>query len=804
MATIAHDLRYALRLLRTRPGFAAVAILTLALGIGATTAIFSVVHAVLLSPLPFPDADRLMHVRITGRDGMIFPLPDTDFLAWRAANQTADAVAVFENDALTLTGDGAPERLSSTSVTDRFFDVLGARPLVGRVLQEGDDRPGAPKTAVISHALWTRRFHGDPAIAGRTVVLNAQSYTIVGVMPASFGYPDPDVEVWRVLTMSPPPRRGPFYSWGIARLKPGVRIEELRANLDTISAGLKRQYPGPDDWVMNAAPLQEALVGDVRTILYALSGAVGVLLLIATANVANLLLARAAARDREIALRGALGAGRARIVAQLVTESLVLAALAGVAGLLVASWGTRALLAIAPEGLPRLGEVRMNVPVFAFTLGVAALSGLLFGVAPALRASNTPLVETLKDGGRGGAGVGHRRAQRLLVVSEIALALMLSVGAGLMIRSFAALQHVNPGFEPSHLLTFRLSLPRAQYDTPVKVRDFYLALLQRLEALPGVRAAGLTISLPPHLLAMTDNFTPEGMTLPPNQSAPLGPLLFVSERYFTALGAPLLRGRVFTDRDERDAPEVVIINETLAKQYYRGQDPVGKRLKNGGPERPIGPNNHWMAIVGVVGDINYSGLDAAPEPVVYFPFRQTTYNTEYIVVRTPGDPGSVASAARGIVAALDRDLPISSMTTMDDLITASVASPRFRTTLVAIFATVGLLLAAIGIYGVMSYAVTERTHEIGVRAALGADRGDILRLVLGETVLLAGAGVAAGLAGAFATTRLIRALLFRVEPTDPVTFAGISVLLVAAALVASYVPARRAMRVDPMVALRYE
>jgi putative ABC transport system permease protein len=443
----------------------------------------------------------------------------------------------------------------------------------------------------------------------------------------------------------------------------------------------------------------------------------------------------------------------------------------------------------------------MSLPVFAFTFAAAALSGLLFGVAPALRASKTPLVETLKDGGRGGSGVRHRRTQRLLVVSEIALALMLSVGAGLMIRSLAALQRVSPGFEPSHLLTFRLSLPAAQYDTRAKVRDFYLALVERLEALPGVRAAGLTVSLPPHLLSMTDTFMPEGMTLPPNQSAPLGPLLFVNERYFEALGAPLLRGRFFTERDERDAPAVVIVNDALAKQYFPGQDPVGRRLKNGGPERP---NNSWMTIVGVVGDVNYSGLDAPPEPTVYFPFRQATSTTQFIVLRTTGEPGSVATAARQIVAALDKDLPIADMSTMDEVMTASVASPRFRTTLVAIFAAVGLLLAAIGIYGVMSYAVTERTHEIGVRAALGADRGDVLRLVLGEALALAAAGVAAGLAGALATTRLIRALLFRVEPTDPATFVAISAVLVTAALAASYLPARRALRVDPMVALRYE
>ena len=799
MATLANDIRYAVRLLLARPGFAAVAILTLALGIGATTAIFTVVDAVLLRPLPFRDADRLVQVRIVGRRGGIFPLPDTDFLAWRALNRTADAVAAFDTRPATLTG-GAPEQMTAAQVTDRFFDVFGARPVIGRVLEEGDDKPGAVKTAVLSHALWQRRFHGDPAVVGRAIAIDGEMHTVVGVMAPGFRYPDADTQLWRVLTMEPPTRRGPFYTWGVARLKPGIGAAEIRANLEAVASAMKRQYPGPDQWMLTAIPLQEALVGDVRAILYALLGAVGFLLLIATANVANLLLARAASRDREIAVRGALGAGRRRIVAQLVTESVVLALVSGAAGLAIAWWGTEALVAAAPANIPRLEEVRMSVAAFSFTLAVASVCGLLFGLAPAMRASRMPLVETLKDGGRGGAGSSHRRAQRMLVVSEIALALVLSIGAGLMIRSFAALQRVSPGFEPSHLLAFSLS-PPAQYDTRAKLLAFYSTLLQRLEALPEVRAAGLTVSLPPHLLSMTDNFTPEGMTLAPNESAPLGPLLFVSERYFTTLGTPLVRGRFFTERDDRDAPAVVIINETLARQYYAGVDPVGKRIKNGGPERP---NNAWMTIVGVVGDVKYSGLDAPPEPTVYFPFRQAVTTTQWIVIRTTGDPRSLSTAVRGIVGALDSDLPISRLSTMDELMAASVAPPRFRTTLVAVFAAIGLLLAAIGIYGVMAYAVSERTHEIGVRAALGADRGDVLRLVLGEAAMLAAAGIVGGLAGAVATTRLMRALLFHVEPTDAATFAGVSAILVVTALAASYIPARRAVRVDPMIALRYE
>jgi putative ABC transport system permease protein len=804
MLTFIQDARFAVRMLLKRPGFAAVAILTLALGIGATTAIFTVVHAVVLDPLPFPDAGRLAQVRILGPGGEDYPLCDADFLAWRDGNRTAEAVAVLQPGRVTLTGDGDAEEIGSAGVTDRFFDVLGVPPLVGRTFREGDDQPSAAKVVVLSHGFWMRRFHGDRGAIGRALSLESVTYTIVGVMPASFTFPDGTIEVWQILTMRPPPRRGPFYVRGIARLKPDVTIDMLRANLGVVTAELKRQFPAPEDWTLDALPLHEALVGKVKPVLYTLLGAVGFLLMIATVNVANLLLARAAAREREIALRGALGAGRARIAGQLVTESVVLAVIAGGVGLAIASGGTRALLALAPDGIPRLAEVRMSVPVFLFTFTVAAICGLVFGLVPALRASQTPLGETLKDGGRGGQGARHRRAQQLLVVAEIALALVLSVGAGLMVRSLAELQRVNPGFDTGHLLTFELSLPRARYPEDRNVRAFYDQFLERLEALPAVRSAGLTISLPPNLLQVTDNFMVEGQVLPPNQSAPVGPVLMVSDHLFEALGVPLVRGRFFNDRDEDGATPVVIVNETLARQYFAGVDPIGRHLKVGGPERPIAPNNPWMTVVGVVGDVKYSGLDTPPEPSYYMPYRQNAWRSQSVVVRASGDPRGLVNAVRRMVASLDRDVPVTRVRTMDELMTASVAPPRFRTTLVSSFALVGLLLAAVGIYGVMAYAVAERTHELGVRVALGADRASVLRLVLGEAGALAAIGIALGVAGAFAATRLIQNLLFGVTSTDAVTFIGISALLAVTALVASYVPARRAMRVDPMVALRYE
>jgi putative ABC transport system permease protein len=803
MLSLVSDVRFGLRFLRKRPGFAFVAVLTLALGIGATTAIFTVVHAILLSPLPFPDANRLVAVRITA-GGDTYPLPDADFVAWRDLNQTADAIAVWNVDAATLTGEGAAERIGTALVTDRFFDVLAARPILGRVFHEGDDKPAAPKTVVLSEPFWSSHFHRDPDVVGRTLALGGVAHTIVGVMPASFTFPREVVEVWQILTMNTPPRRGPFYTRGIARLKPNATLAELRANLGAVASSLKRQYPGPDDWKLDAIPLQESIVGGVRQVLYVLLGAVAFLLLIATVNVANLLLARAATREREMALRGALGAAQGRIVRQLDTESQVLAIVSGVLGLAIASFGTRALLALAPEGIPRLSEVRMNVPVFIFALAASALCGMAFGLVPALRASRTPLVETLKEGGRGGIGGRHRRVQQVLAVAEIALALMLSAGAGLMVRSLAELQRVNPGFNPDHLLAFQMSLPRMRYPEDAKVRQFYDELVARVDALPGVRSTGLAISLPPNLLEVTDNFMVEGQVLPPNQGAPVGPVVFVNPAFFQTLGVPLLHGRVFEERDKEGAPEVVIVNDALAKKYFAGVDPVGRRLKVGGPERPIGPDNPWMTVVGVVGDVKYSGLDAAPEPTYYIPFHQNTWRGQWVVVRASRDPQTLSSAIRGVVTALDKDIPTTRMRTMDELMTEAVAPPRFRTVLVSLFAVVGVLLAAIGIYGVMSYAVAERTHELGVRIALGADRASVLRLVLGESVTLAAIGIAVGLAGAFAAARLIQSLLFGVTTTDAVTFVAISALLAVTALVASYVPARRAMCVDPMIALRYE
>jgi putative ABC transport system permease protein len=799
---IVEDVRFAVRLLIKRPGFSAVAILTLALGIGASTSIFSVVEAVLLRPLPFAEPDRLVHLTIRGGDGETYPLPDADFIAWREQNEAFSSVAVYDGgEGLALTGEGRAERIIVRNVTDRFFATLGVTPLLGRTFGEGDDRPGTPRSVVLSQAFWQRHFDGDSRVIGRSMLLDGVTHTVVGVMPASFAFPESDLDGWRILTMQPPMRRGPFYTRGIARLKPNTGLESAQANLAVIADGLKRRYPGPNTWTYSLVPLQEEMVGDVRRMIYLLFGAVGFLLLIATANVANLLLARAGSRTREIAVRAAIGAGRFRIVAQLVTESMVLAAVSSLAGLLIAAWGTRALLAIAPGGIPRLGEVRLNGTVFAFAVGVASLCGVLFGLAPAIRIAGLPLFAGLKEGGRSGAGVGQRRMQRVLVVSEIALALILSVGAGLMIRSMAALRSVNPGFMPTHLVTFQLKLPELRYDSPQKITTLYDALRARLEADPDIRSVGSSTSLPPDRNSMTDNFIAEGQQIPPDQSAPVAPLVFVDHDYFKTLGVPLKAGRFFDERDAPSRPLVAIVNEALARRYFPDGNAVGRRLKQGGAERP---NNPWMEIVGVVGDVKYSGLNAPPEPAFYLADRQQPFVRRFVIVRTAADPRSALTSIRAAVSALDRDVPVARLYTIDQLMNESVAAPRFRTTLVSVFAILGLVLAAIGIYGVMAYTVSERTRELGVRVALGATTGDVMRMVLGEAFVLAGAGVVLGVAGAVATTRLIRVLLFGVTPTDPATFASIVGILMVLALAGSYVPARRATRVDPIATLRSE
>jgi putative ABC transport system permease protein len=798
MDTLLQDLRFAVRSLRRQPGFVAVALATLALGIGTATAMFTVVNGVLLKPLPFHDPAALTMIRIVGSDGMLFPLPDTDFLALRANHPAFERVAVYAPTAFNLTGSGTPEVVRSAWVTGDFFATLGVQPQLGRFFAPADDTPGAGDVVVLSDAFWVRRFGANPSIIGHTIRLDDVNCTIVGVARPGLQFPRRELDLWRNRTVAPPRRRGPFYLIGLARMQPGATTTTGRANLEAVAASLKQQH-GPGTWNFQALPLTEALVGDARTPLYLLFGAVGILLLIALSNVANLLLARAASRQREVAVRAALGAGRARIARQLLTESALLSLAGGALGVLLGGGLTRALLPLGALIIPRLAEIRVDMRVMLFALGVSFVAGILFGTAPALQASSTDLVESLRDDQRAGASRSRRMLQRTLVVAEIALALMLSVGAGLLIRSLIRLQRVDAGFDSRNVLTFALSLPDARYKDENASRAFYGRLLERLQSVAGVKHAATAVSLPPDQVTVTDNFTAEGQHYAVGESAPVGIMMIVSPSYFDALNIPLVRGRLFDDRDREGGEEVVIVNRTLADRYYPNGDAVGRRFRTGGPERP---KESWMRIVGIVGDVKYSGLSEPADAAFYLPFRQQSWSSQFVVVRTAVAPAGVVSAVRDAVWAIDRELPIDRMRTMDQILGEASADSRFRAYLLGGFGGLGLILAVIGVYGVMAYAVAQRARELGVRAALGARPQDLVRLVVKDAGLLAAAGVVVGLLGAWMLTGLTQKLLFQVTPRDPGTFVITALVLAAAALVASWLPARHAGRADPVAVLK--
>ncbi len=794
MDQLLQDLRFALRSLRRQPGFVAVALATLALGIGTTTAMFTVVNGVLFKPLPFHDPAALRMIQIVGSDGMLFPLPDTDFLALRATRPAFERAAVYSSTSFHLTGSDTPEVVRAAWVSGDFFATLGVQPQLGRFFAPPDDAPGAPDAVVLSHAFWARRFGASPAIIGRTIRLNGVNCSVVGVARPGLQFPRRQIDLWRNLTVGPPPRRGPFHLTGLMRTRAGSSDAAQRANLDAVAASIKQQH-GPGSWRFRAVPLADALVGDARTPLYLLLGAVAILLLIALTNVANLLLARAASRQREIAVRVALGARRLRITRQLLTESALLSVAGGVLGILFAIGLTRLLLPLGELIIPRAAEIEVDTRVMLFALALSLAAGLLFGTAPAVQASNTDLTEPLRDDHRAGSGRSRRRLQRGLVVAEIALALMLSVGAGLLIRSLVRLQHVDAGFEPRHVLTFALSLPRARYADEHASRTFYQRLLERLQAVPGVQLAATAVSLPPDQVTVTDNFTAEGQHYAAGDATPLGTMMVVSESYFSALGIPLISGRLFDARDRNGAEAIVIVNRTLADRYYPHGEAVGRRFRIGGPERP---NNPWMRIVGIVGDVKYSGLAEPVDPAFYLPFQQAAWSSQFVVVRTAVDPASVATSIRETVWSIDRELPVARVWTMNQLMGEASADSRFRAYLLGAFGSLGLILAAIGVYGVMSYAVAQRARELGVRAALGAQPADLVRLVVEEAGILAISGVVLGLAGAWALTGLTQNLLFQVTPRDPVTFVATALMLAGAALIASWLPARRAGRTDPV------
>jgi len=801
------DLSYAVRTFRRNPGFTAVAVLTLALGIGLNTAIFSVVNTVLLRPLPYKDAGRLVWITdFIPRQGNTL-VWDSDYFAWAKQNQVFEGMAAYGRADLTLTGAGQSERLDGARVTAGFFPVLGVAPMLGRPFLAEEDRPGGPQVCVLSHKLWQSRFGANASILGMTITLDGKAHTVLGVMPATFefvGRFQPALYVpydMRETSGVAPGEMHMIIMNVIARLKPGGTVQRAESNLAFINHGLESSYKGGYAKMMAGAraqvmSLHERLVGDVRLALLVLVGAVGFVLLIACANVANLQLARAVRREKEIALRTALGAGRGRLARQLLTESLLLAALGGVAGVGLAAWGVSVLRTLGPANIPHLAEIHIDFRVLLFTALVVIVTGVAFGLVPVLAATKTHPGESLKEGGlRLSVGPGREQTRGALVVMQLALALVLLVGAGLLMKSFLRLTATDPGFDPHNLLTARIELPDNQYPRPDQQRAFFENLLASLRTLPGVYAAEAVVSLPLTGYMMAAGFDIEGVPARADMNT-AAQINIVSPGYLHAIGVPLISGRSFTPLDSAEAPKVVILNRACARTFFPHEDPIGKRIQIAGMD--------WATIVGVVGDLREEGLMAQPKPEIFVPYLQAPYSLMAVVIRSPQDPQRLAGAVRSRVESLDKSLPIYEVITMDQLMAEQVASRKFNMALLGLFAFLAVALAGVGIYGVMTYTVTQRTHEIGIRMALGAEQLDVLRLVLRQGIILAALGICVGFAGALALTRFLSSLLYEVTPRDPVTFVIVSALLGGVALLATYLPARRAAKVDPLVALRYE
>ena len=811
MHTFWQDLRFGSRMFRKHPGFTLIAALTLALGIGANTAIFSVINAVLLKPLPYADSDRLVAIWEVRKNGARGSVSYPNFVDWRAQNGVFEGVAVYEESTMALTGAGEPANLRVVITTPDLFPLLNANPQLGRGFHPEEENAGN-RVVVLGQGAWRRHFGADPNLVGRRITLDGKGFTVAGVMPPGFDFPvkaEP-TDLWVSAAINSErdspgdkaaneKRTAHFYD-AIARLKPGVTLAAARADLETVMGRLRTQYPNEVDGDHTAMrPYLNDLVGDAEWALIVLFGAVGMVLLIACANVASLMLARGVARQREFALRTALGASWRRVVRQLLTESLMLASLGALAALLLAMWGVELLKALSPENLPRVEDVRLDGRVLVFTLLISLLTGVISGLIPALRATRINLNETLNEGGRSGEGSRGNRLRDALVVAEVALALVLLVGAGLLINSFARLTRVDPGFDPHQVLTFQVDLPDTNYGGPGQSVNFNRELLKRIEALPGVRSAAMVFNIPLGGSDASTTIQIEGQ-IDKTRYQPAGGRI-ATPGYFRTLGIPFISGRDFTESDDLNTTPVIIVNETLAQQYFPNQNPIGKRVN---PGVEIAGKPPLREIVGVTRSVKHRGLDREPRPEYFLPHAQAPDFPLTTVVRTAGDPLAIAGAVRDEVRSLDSELPVYRIKTLDQYMKESVAQRRFNTLLLALFAGTALILTSVGLYGVMAYSVAQRTREIGVRVALGAQTGDVLRLVVGQGMKLTLIGVVIGLLASLALTWLMKSLLFDISPTDPPTFAGIALLLAIVALLACWVPARRAAKVDPMVALRYD
>ena len=811
MNTVVQDLRYALRMLAKSRGFTAVAVGTLALGIGANTAIFTVANTLLLRPLPYSEPDQLVLVSgaLVNERSQYRPISYPRFTFLNERSRSFSGIAAFTNEIFSFTGRGDPEQLLSARVSWNFFNVLGIRPFLGRAFLPEEDLPGGKNVALISHSLWMSRFGGVPGVIGQNIALDSRDYTIVGVLPAGFvfSFLGSSVDIWtpRVfeLNLATPQqiRAGAGFLNAVARLRPGAGLEQAQAEMDVLDRQYQREFPKMPDSdpskTISVGNLQQQLVSGIRPALLILVGAVGFVLLIACANVASLLLSKALARRKEIAVRTALGASRGTLVRQLLTESLLLAILSGIVGILLSMWGTHVLSTLGQRSLPRIREIGMDGSVLAFTIGISLLTGVLFGLMPAIRISKTDLNTALRDEGRGSTGTRRRNgARNLLVVCQVALSMILLVGSGLLIRSFIRLQTASPGFDPNNLLTMSISLPPARYTTRQQIIAYYHRVIQQTQTLPGVQAVTISSALP----VIPSRFSPalmEGQPAVPLAQRPVVNIQTISPDYAKVMRVPLIRGREFTDHDDAQAPIVAIVNQALVSRFWPNENPIGKRIW-------LGRQPNSTEVVGVLGDVKNLNLASEAQPEILLPFPELPWASLQLCLRTSTDPHGLISAVRHQLSVIDKDQPVTNVRTMEELLESARDQPRLTMFLLGIFSATALVLAIVGIYGVISYSVVQRTQELGIRMALGAARGDILKLVVGHGLALALAGILTGLLASFALTRVMSSLLYQVSATDPISFSASAALFILVATIASYVPARRATRIDPTDALRSE